>query len=431
MHKSILSNKWLRLPLLLSCFSAPLAGHAGIEVQAGDWNLQFSGNVNAFSTNTDCDADKSGDSIAGGLACGSNGNDYKSSNIQTGLLPAWFSFNAENTDANGFYTGLTIGFQPGVDSNIKALGSNLDGALGMNSSNFRQVFLEFGNKNEWGTFKLGRDIGVFGSDAILSDMTLYGVGTVSDLAIHGGNTTLGRIGVGYLYADWKAQIQYISPSWSGFSINLALVDPWGASSLANQKAVGHGSAKTYSLTGVCGLQKSDTYGFEGKLNYTFDDGKLWAGFIRQDVEFEASGLDEDNPTATGFDIGGKYSMGPASLLAYYYTGEGIGTTTFLTDAFDTSGKERDSDGFYIQGMYTVPDLGTKVGLSYGQSNLDANKGDKDTALVETNESYIIGLYQPIGHGINLVAEYTHTEAEAHDDTQAEEDTISLGAILFF
>ena len=82
-------------------------------------------------------------------------------------------------------------------------------------------------------------------------------------------------------------------------------------------------------------------------------------------------------------------------------------------------------------MYTVPDLGTKVGLSYGQSNLDANKGDKDTALVETNESYIIGLYQPIGHGINLVAEYTHTEAEAHYDTQAEEDTISLGAILFF
>ena len=131
------------MPLLLSCLVPPLTSHAGLELQAGDWNLQFSGNINAFSTNLDCDAKTEGAKVAGGLACGSNGKDYKSNNVQTGLLPAWFSFSANTTNANGLYTGLTIGFQPGLGSKHGALGSNQDGALGLNESNFRQVFLEF------------------------------------------------------------------------------------------------------------------------------------------------------------------------------------------------------------------------------------------------------------------------------------------------
>ena len=417
------SKKWLQLPLLLSFLVPPMTSHAGLELNAGDWTLQFSGNINAFSTNIDCDAKKAGATVAGGLACGSNGKDYKSKNVQTGLLPAWFSFNANTTNDDGFYTGLTIGFQPGVDTNTK-LGSNQDGALGKNDSNFRQVFVEFGNKSAWGTVKLGRDIGLFGSDAILNDMTLYGVGTVSDLADDGGNTTLGRIGVGYVYADWKAQIQYLSPDYNGFSFNLALTDPWGASTIA-------GADLSTTGTSTSGDQKKDDYGLEGKLNYAFDGGKLWAGFIRQKVEFEKVGLAEDGSTAAGYDIGAKYAVGPASFVAYYYTGEGIGTTSFLVDAFDSDGKERDSDGFYLQGMYTVPDLGTNLGVSYGESNLDANKSEKNSDLVETNESFIVGAYHPMGNGLNLVAEFTKTKSEAHSGNKAEEETISLGAILFF
>ena len=83
-----------------------------------------------------------------------------------------------------------------------------------------------------GTLKIGRDLGIFGGNAILEDMTLLGVGTVSDLTARGGNTTLGRIGVGYLYADWKSQIQYTSPNWDGFSFTAAVVDPWGVGTIA-------------------------------------------------------------------------------------------------------------------------------------------------------------------------------------------------------
>jgi predicted porin len=47
--------------------------------------------------------------------------------------------------------------------------------LGTTCIDMRQVFLTSGNES-MGMFKLGRNIGLFGADAILNDMTLPGVG---------------------------------------------------------------------------------------------------------------------------------------------------------------------------------------------------------------------------------------------------------------
>ena len=82
--------------------------------------------------------------------------------------------------------------------------------------------------------------------------------------------------------------------------------------------------------------------------------------------------------ATGFDLGAKISSGPFSVVGYYYNGEGIGTTGFLWDGVGAASwandglEERDSDGFYVQGTVVVPDTGTKLGLSYGESSLDTD-----------------------------------------------------------
>ena len=46
---------------------------------------------------------------------------------------------------------------------------------------------------------MGRSLGIHGANAILNDVTLFGVGTYSGNI---GGTTLGRIGAGYVYADW-------------------------------------------------------------------------------------------------------------------------------------------------------------------------------------------------------------------------------------
>ncbi len=74
----------------------------------------------------------------------------------------------------------------------------------------------------------------------------------------------------------------------------------------------------------------DTPGFEGKVNYSGQmndvDVSLWAGFIYQSIDTVGGAQDFD---ATGWDLGGKVSSGPFSLVGYYYNGEGIGTTGFL------------------------------------------------------------------------------------------------------
>lgn len=394
------------------------------SMKMGDWDVAISGNINGFFTNIDCDPQGNSAPISGGLACGSFGIDRDSGNIQTGLLPSWFGFNAKQ-DSGGLITEINIGFQPGIDGATGITGAQIDGGLGLNSENLRQVNIKFGG--DWGMITVGRDLGIFGSDAILSDMTLLGVGTVSDLAAGGGNTTLGRIGVGYMYADWKGQIQYASPNYQGFTFNVALVDPWGLVNL-------YGDGE--SLNAASFAQQGDTYGLEGKVGYEWGTeegatvtGKVWAGFIRQSLDSSVF----PNEDATGFDVGGKVAFSGLELVGYYYSGDGIGTTDFLFDAVDPSGATRDSDGFYVQATYKFPGSGTKIGASFGESNLDLGPGETaaTTTLMESNESFIIGVYHPLTQSLNLVAEYTATETTAHNGNSAEESTIALGAILFY
>jgi predicted porin len=76
-------------------------------------------------------------------------------------------------------------------------------------------------------------------------------------------------------------------------------------------------------------------------------------------------------------------------------------------------------------------VGTKLGLSYGISNLDKASGESNSALVEENKSWIVGVYHPLTEALTLVAEYTDTKAEAHNNNGAEEKTLALGAILFY
>src|SRR6266480_5971163 len=160
----------------------------------------------ACATWNTCDTKSA--AVNGGLACNRPSPDSsKEAAIESGLLPSALVFSAKSRQA-GLDIGVTLGFYPGITSS--ATGKR---GLGASTIDMRQNFLTFGDKS-WGTVKVGRDIGLFASDAILSDMTLLGVG--SGGAFLGGNTTLGRIGVGYIYTDWIPQISYSSPNYGGF-----------------------------------------------------------------------------------------------------------------------------------------------------------------------------------------------------------------------
>src|SRR5262249_43541769 len=127
---------------------------AGVDVQAGDWKLDFSGNVNAFYVGTSCDTASATTSVVGGFACTGD----TSASVRHGLLPAAVVFSASWRQAD-FDVNVTVGFYPGINSSA-AKGVNGPGqptALATPGIDARQAFFTFGDAS-WGTVKMGRDI---------------------------------------------------------------------------------------------------------------------------------------------------------------------------------------------------------------------------------------------------------------------------------
>jgi len=404
------------------------AANAGIIIPAGEWTLDVNGNVNAFANFTHAD-DYNGTSLTSGTAtqyatgvvnggmastkAASGLNRDKQIGINTGLLPSWLGFTG-STRQNDVDVSFTISMQPNVSDN---------GAAGdTNSPLWRQTFLTFGDKS-WGSVKLGKDIGIFASDAILNDMTLLGVGGGAGRS--GAATTYGGIGTGYIYAAWKGQVAYTTPNFNGFQATVGITNP-------NQ------------LTNA-GSRNQDRFGLEGKASYSFSsgdvNGKVWISGATYDVTVNTT----DTYTASAGDIGGNINMAGFGLTGYYYQGSGAGTTTFGSQGTATtyttasgvetataSANKRDSDGGYIQLTYATP-FKTKVGVAYGISSLDLASGETAASnnTVKDNERVTVGLYHPLTKHLNLVAEYNNVESKAHNAARTESSTYSAGAILFF
>jgi len=404
-------NNKIKAAVAGAVLASASVANAGITWDAGEWTVDMNGNVNAFAVFSS--ADNSSGPVGGLAATQTTADaDKDSMSISTGLLPAWLGFTA-TTRQNDIDTSVTISFQPGMGGNQALQG-------GGNTEN-RQAFLTFGDKS-WGSVKLGKDLGIFASTAILNDMTLLGVGGTGGTAGNnaaskstGTTTTLGGIGTGYLYADWKGQIAYTTPNMNGLSATLGVTQPWNSD----------------TSTGT-----TDTVAFEAQVSYSWTGdfaGKVWGGAFSQDV----TGIDNGaggttDSDATAFEVGVSTSIYNINLVAYGYSGEGVGTTGMLSQGFDATGKKRDSDGGYVQATYVIP-MGTKLGVSYGVSKLDDNAADAGGNLVEENNRLTVGAYHPLTKHLNLVAEFSHVESESNTAgaATAEQDIMSVGAILFF
>jgi len=428
-------NNKIKLAVAGAVLSAASVANAGIVIPAGDWTIDINGNVNAFANFTSTDKVKGASTITGGLA----GNDDldgedRALGINTGLLPAWLGFTG-TTRQNDVDVSFTISFQPNVSDN----GSAGDAKTPLN----RQAFVTFGDKS-WGSFKLGKDLGVFAGNAILNDMTLLGVG--AGASVSGASTTLGGIGTGYIYPAWKGQIAYTTPNMNGFSATLAITNPNGSD--LNTTAISSTNAGSSAVE-----LYQDRFGIEGQVQYEWTGdvaGKVWASGASYDVNGatntanQSSSTDIDSYTASAFDIGVSVTSGNLGAVAYYYDGDGVGTTIFGRYGADIQNqkfKKRDSDGGYLQLTYVIP-TGTKLGFAYGVSNLDKASGETADSqgtsngttnyLVEKNERWTVGAYHPLTKHLNLVAEYNKVESEAHrGGVDYDADTVSLGAILFF
>jgi len=387
------------------------AANAGIVIPAGDWTLDIGGNVNTFATWSKTDNNAT---VLGGLTGGLK--DQTVNNITTGLLPNYLSVSG-STRQNDLDVAFTISINPGS--------STTAGGGQSAAQENRQAFLTFGDKS-WGSVKIGKDLGIAYSDAILNDMTLLGVGSAAGI-LAGNTTTLGRIGSGFMYADWKSQIAYTTPNFNGFQLTAGITQAW------NQQAI------STSVSAFSSTRGGASPAFEGKASYSFAandvTGKIWVSGIAQKqngtMVYQSTNLTKDDSVAWGADIGANINVAGLGLTGYYYQGEGMGTTIQFRDGYSIDGKQRDSQGGYVQATYVLP-FKTKAGISWGRSELDAAGTDSATStLVKQNEMTTVGLYHPLTKHLNLVAEWSHVTSENQAGAENKSNTGSLGGILFF
>jgi len=276
-------------------------------------------------------------------------------------------------------------------------------------------------------------------------MTLLGVGRGAG-GLAGNTTTTGRIGSGFMYADWKNQINYTTPNFSGFQGTVGISQAWNAWSIADGVSTTTADTATGVLTTTTAKGRSaESTGRGGaspavdfKLSYSFAandvTGKVWTSGTRQQVKHLSVGNDTN---AWAADVGANINVAGFGLTGYYYGGEGIGQTHQLLDGFSAiDGAKRDSDGGYVQATYVLPTK-TKLGLAWGQSNLD-RANSADTAGNTEDTLWTAGLYHPLTKHLNLVAEYNDAEHKVDSSSatnagngKAKARSVSLGAILFF
>ncbi|GAB4481751.1 MAG: hypothetical protein OHK0018_13210 [Erythrobacter tepidarius] len=386
----------------------------GIGLEVGPATIKFSGSINAYYVNDNPQTAGPNTSVGGGIA--SVGADSANA-VRNGLLPGYLLIDVTTKQA-GLDIGAHFGMYPGINSaKWGALGANNGGqptALATAGIDFRQVYLTIGGA--FGTVKMGRDIGLFSSEAILNDITLLAAGPPGG-NVAPGNTTLGRIGSGYIYTDFQPQITYTSPKFGGFQASIGVFQP------------------LQSLTAPA--QTNTAPGFQGKVTFdqSFADDaslRLWASGVTQKHRTIGAGTGGlVSYTGRGMDVGGKLTVGPISAVANWYTAKGLGTTVLNLLDTDANGNPRSSDGFYLQALATFGKV--SVGGSYGESNLDltAFETAAGNTLVRRNSSYVGQVRYGLTDWVTLLAEYTKAMSKAHGGNEADSDSIALGAILFF
>lgn len=377
----------------------------GVGIQVGDVAVTFSGEINGFYTHDSGGSTAANHQVAGGLA--SLGG--KSSAVRNGLLPGYFKMDVTTKQA-GWDIGAHFGFYPGINSVSGVGGANSTGtpqALATAGIDFRQLYMTIGREG-LGELKIGRDIGMFGSDAILNDIALLSVGPTGGNAAP-SNTSLGRIGLGYIYTDFQPQITYTSPKFAGFQAAVGAFQP---------------------LQTIGNNETNKNPGFQGKITYDYKADKwslhAWAGGITQKHD---GILGSPSYTGNAFDVGAKVGFSGLSVLGYYYNGKGVGTTGLFILSTAANGAKRKSDGFYGQATYTFGKF--TLGGSYGESHLSLAPGEINPTLVDKNSAWIgQGRYQ-LTSWVTLLGEYVHTKSTAHGPNEATSDAVATGAILFF
>jgi hypothetical protein len=379
----MMTHQYKKTKLAAAILAASVAAPASaVSWSAGDWEVSYSGFINSFAN------------YANDGATGADDNFH----LSEGLLPAFHTMKATSPATGGLTGTAQITFAPHTTTSktVDQQSSN-NGTIDV-----REVF--FNVDGSFGTVSVGRTLALFQRQSILNDMTLFGVGAFSTR--EGGGTTLGRIGYGYVYGDFRNRFAWKSPDMNGFSLEVGIFDP-------------EENATT---------SETDTPQFQTELTYatSFEGGSLnlWASGQYQEMTQDAGG----EVTAQGVSFGGKVAAGGLSVVATMYTGEAIGVFRTL----DAAGggaftcvagacTEAENDGYYVQGMYNFGGA-TTLGVSYGESMQDT---DVSGNIANAHQLTTIGVYHDVNSWLKVVGEYNAQNGHI------KQDTVSLGGFIFW
>ena len=390
------SLKKTTLASLVGAAALATAGAANATIVVGGENgYEFSvdGNINQFFVYTD-------DNTTGG---------DETSEIRNGLLPAFLGFNISAPEVNGLKVGARVSISPSTNggSYFDDVATTGDGR-GSNAMEQREAFATI--DGSFGQVLAGKALGLYGSHNILTEQTLYGVGWGT-----GGNgqTTLGGIGFGYDYADWRSQIRYTTPDMNGFKAAFAIVDGAGP-------ALVTAAGPTGPINVLSGSADSEDLRYEADLSYAgaFDSGSYmaWVSGAWQDRDEAVYGVGADD--AQYWTVGGTLKVSGFEFMAQYSDAEDVtGGVNVDTDANGNS----EWNQYIVQAGYRFAGT-TLVSANYTELESDNNSTSDDTA-----ERITLGIYHDVTSNLKLVAEYTNVEHD--DDERLDQDIFAIGGFV--
>ena len=393
---------------IAAAYSAPVDAKITLAAdEPSGWEFSVDGNVNAFYVYS-----------TGYLANHANGQTQRTSRgdnsrIQTGLLPSKFGFGVQGPASNGVQLRGYFGLYPQIQNGATKTGrgAQLD---------MREIYAAA--SGDFGEVLFGRTLSLFQRNAIVQDMTLFGVGATANNVANNG-TTLGRIGFGYVYPDFNASFRWTSPSYNGTTLSVGIYDP-------SKITAGTANGAEANAT----ADEAELPRFEGELNINLsqisEGSNLAISGMYQEAQVQGTAIGGEEIEAHGVHVGGTLVGGPVAFTAHYYTGECLGITLQMdVGGMSADGKCRDHDGYYVQATYNYGS--GKVGASWGGSYQDKAGNDGGSYDVkEEQEMWTLGIYHNLAPEWLAVAEYSRAEEDWYDkeavDERGESDIFSVG-----
>lgn len=397
--------------LLLSTANCQAAIVIGTD---SGWSFSTDGLVNMFAAYETGDVKP--DFGAGIRRGGTIVDDQEGYRERIGLVPGILAFNVKAPTMGGLDMAARVGFYPTYDAKDVGKSKNSFG----NQIDLREIF--FTVDGNFGQMLIGKTLSQFQGQNLLTDMTIWGYGAQG--ALDGGGTPLGRIGYGYVYPQFNAQVRYTTPDLYGFKMSLGLYDP---SIIAGYSAR---------------AEETKLPRFEGELSYagTFEGGsfKAWLSGVWQEAKFTAGSGFDGTVEASGIAGGVQILYKGFDLVLSGFDNTAIGSTLMLdADALDAAGKERDSQGFIAQLMYGFDNRfgKTKLGVSYGGNFMDETSRDKADRLagtevqIEEQTLWVFGVYHDINPNLKVMAEIMLTENTWFDNEDQNTELFSIGTFF--